>query len=52
MLDNTLDATGLLLCSALRLTLVTGFLVLVPLTCKMLVNMCREQVLASIGDLP
>ena len=52
MLDDTLDATGLLLCSALGLTLVTGFLILVPLICKVSVNMCYKQVLIQVCDLP
>ena len=52
MLDNTLDATSLLLCGALRLTLVTSFLVLVPLICKVSVNMCYKQVLIQVCDLP
>jgi hypothetical protein len=51
VLDNTLDAAGLLLCSTLCLALVAGFLVFVPLTCAMLVNVVSGYV-HWLEDLP
>ena len=52
VLDHTLDAASLLLRSAFRLTLVTGFLILVPLACLMLANACGEKKVDSMQDLP
>jgi hypothetical protein len=51
VLDDTLDAAGLLLSSTLCLALVAGFLVFVPLTCVMLAIVVSRYIYGS-GDLP
>lgn len=52
MLNNTLYAAGLLLCGALRLTLVASFLIFIPFTCMMLVKVYCEDVSISFNGLP